>query len=151
MGSKDKTPSTGTETETDTGTDAKLIGEAIKLLRTRRRRKAFELCDATGITKGMLSSYETGRKLPATSTLLSVLRGLEMDLCDLQKAMDFLQGKSEQLAVREERKETAKEREEQELGAAVRVVMKHFLAGLHPLLQAQVAGEGTGTGKAGAL
>jgi len=145
MGSKEKIPNTKARG------DAKLIGEAIRLLRSRRRRKAFELCEATGITKGMLSSYETGRQLPSTGTLLLVLRGLEMDLCDLQKAMDYLQGKSQQLAVAEERRETAQEREAQELGAAVLIVMKHFLAGLQPLLRPQAAGERTGTGRVGTL
>jgi transcriptional regulator with XRE-family HTH domain len=69
------------------------LGEALKLLRTRRGWPQKQLAGAARITKGMVSSYEKGKQAPTLFTLDRILTALEADLCDLYWAIEFVNGK----------------------------------------------------------
>jgi transcriptional regulator with XRE-family HTH domain len=71
------------------------LGQALRWLRDRRGRKQYEVADAAGITKGMLSAYETGRQRPSLETLEKVLGTLACDLNDLHNAIQIINGKPE--------------------------------------------------------
>jgi transcriptional regulator with XRE-family HTH domain len=71
---------------------AKSLGEALKLLRSRRGWPQKQLAAAAGITKGMVSSYEHGKQKPTLGTLAKILTALEADLCDLHWAVEFVNG-----------------------------------------------------------
>jgi transcriptional regulator with XRE-family HTH domain len=53
------------------------IGAALRRLRERRGVAQYKVADLAGITKGMLSAYETGRQCPSLPTLVSVLQALD--------------------------------------------------------------------------
>jgi transcriptional regulator with XRE-family HTH domain len=68
------------------------LGPALRWLRDRRGRKQYEVANAAGITKGMLSAYETGRQRPSLDTLDKVLETLGCDLNDLHNALRIVNG-----------------------------------------------------------
>ncbi|HET9209539.1 MAG TPA: helix-turn-helix transcriptional regulator [Thermoanaerobaculia bacterium] len=105
----------------------KLLGPALRVLRQRRGKRQVALSRETGLTKGMISGYETGRAFPSLGSLLAVLAGLGCDFHDLQEAMDYLSGKPPRLsAPAEEEREADTERE---VGGAVLILVRHL--GLH--------------------
>src|SRR3954447_17825039 len=71
------------------------LGQALRWLRDRRGRKQYEVADAAGITKGMLSAYETGRQRPSLETLEKILSTLGCDLNDLHNAIQIINGRPE--------------------------------------------------------
>ena len=71
------------------------LGQAIRWLRDRRDRKQYEVAEAAGITKGMLSAYETGRQRPSLETLEKILDTLGCDLNDLHNAIQIINGRPE--------------------------------------------------------
>jgi transcriptional regulator with XRE-family HTH domain len=62
-------------------------------MRERRGRKQYQVAAAAGITKGMLSAYETGRQRPSLETLDKILDTLECDLNDLHNALQIVNGR----------------------------------------------------------
>lgn len=78
------------------------LGQALRWLRDRRGRKQYEVAEAAGITKGMLSAYETGRQRPSLETLEKVLGTLSCDLNDLHNAIQIINGKPEAMRRRGE-------------------------------------------------
>jgi transcriptional regulator with XRE-family HTH domain len=68
------------------------LGPALRWLRDRRGRKQYQVANAAGITKGMLSAYETGRQRPSLDTLDKVLETLGCDLNDLHNALRIVNG-----------------------------------------------------------
>jgi transcriptional regulator with XRE-family HTH domain len=70
----------------------KTLGEALKLLRSRRGWPQKQLAATAGITKGMVSSYEKGKQVPTLATLDKILNAFEADLCDLYWAIEFVSG-----------------------------------------------------------
>ena len=71
------------------------LGQAIRWLRDRRGRKQYEVAETAGITKGMLSAYETGRQRPSLETLEKILDTLGCDLNDLHNAIQIINGRPE--------------------------------------------------------
>jgi transcriptional regulator with XRE-family HTH domain len=71
------------------------LGQAIRWLRDRRGRKQYEVAESAGITKGMLSAYETGRQRPSLETLEKILGTLGCDLNDLHNAIQIINGRPE--------------------------------------------------------
>ena len=69
------------------------LGQALRWLRERRGRKQYQVADTAGITKGMLSSYETGRQRPSLETLEKVLDTMHCDLHDLHNALQIVNGR----------------------------------------------------------
>ncbi len=62
-------------------------------MRERRGKKQYQVAASAGITKGMLSAYETGRQRPSLETLDKILDTLESDLNDLHNALQIVNGK----------------------------------------------------------
>jgi transcriptional regulator with XRE-family HTH domain len=68
------------------------LGPALRWLRDRRSRKQYQIAGEAGITKGMLSAYETGRQRPSLETLDKILDTLGCDLHDLHNALQIING-----------------------------------------------------------
>lgn len=69
------------------------LGHALRWLRDRHGRKQYQVADAAGITKGMLSAYETGRQKPSLDTMEKLLDTLGCDLYDLHNALQIVNGR----------------------------------------------------------
>lgn len=69
------------------------LGQALRWLRDRLGRKQYQVAEAAGITKGMLSAYETGRQRPSLETLEKLLSTLGCDLHDLHNAIQIVNGR----------------------------------------------------------
>jgi transcriptional regulator with XRE-family HTH domain len=68
--------------------DSVSLGKALRLLRARHSRRQNEVAASAGLTKAMLSSYETGVRLPSLPSLGAILAAFGDDFHDLQKALD---------------------------------------------------------------
>jgi transcriptional regulator with XRE-family HTH domain len=73
------------------------LGQALRWLRDRQGKKQYQVADAAGITKGMLSAYETGRQRPSLETLEKILGTLGCDLNDLHNAIQIINGTPESM------------------------------------------------------
>lgn len=71
------------------------LGHALRWLRDRRGKKQYQVAETAGITKGMLSAYETGRQRPSLETLEKILSTLGCDLNDLHNAIQIINGRPE--------------------------------------------------------
>jgi transcriptional regulator with XRE-family HTH domain len=71
------------------------LGQALRWLRDRRGKKQYQVAESAGITKGMLSAYETGRQRPSLETLEKILATLGCDLNDLHNAIQIINGRPE--------------------------------------------------------
>ncbi|HWN44347.1 MAG TPA: helix-turn-helix transcriptional regulator [Thermoanaerobaculia bacterium] len=69
------------------------LGQALRWLRDRLGKKQYQVAEAAGITKGMLSAYETGRQRPSLETLEKLLNTLGCDLHDLHNAIQIVNGR----------------------------------------------------------
>jgi transcriptional regulator with XRE-family HTH domain len=74
------------------------LGPALRWMRERRGRKQYQVAAAAGITKGMLSAYETGRQRPSLETLDKILDTLGSDLNDLHNALQIVNGRPDAMA-----------------------------------------------------
>lgn len=82
--------------------NSEALGQTLRLLRRRRVFKQYQVAERAGITKAMLSAYETGKSTPSLKTLASILHAVETDFGGLQRALDVLSGApEEQLEPRE--------------------------------------------------
>jgi len=73
------------------------LGQALRWLRDRQGKKQYQVAESAGITKGMLSAYETGRQRPSLETLEKILATLGCDLNDLHNAIQIINGRPEQM------------------------------------------------------
>jgi transcriptional regulator with XRE-family HTH domain len=73
------------------------LGQALRWLRERQARKQYRVADDAGITKGMLSAYETGRQRPSLETLDRLLEALGCDLNDLHNALQIVNGRPDRM------------------------------------------------------
>lgn len=64
------------------------LDRALRWLREGRRLRQYQVAEAAGITKAMLSAYETGKQKPSLETLEKILAALGCDLCDLHEALE---------------------------------------------------------------
>lgn len=71
------------------------LGRAIRWLRDRQGKRQYQVADAAGITKAMLSAYETGKQKPSLDTLEKILVALECDLNDLHNALQIVNERPE--------------------------------------------------------
>lgn len=78
------------------------LGQALRWLRDRQGKKQYQVAEAAGITKGMLSAYETGRQRPSLETLEKILATLGCDLNDLHNAIQIINGRPEKMKRRGE-------------------------------------------------
>lgn len=75
------------EAEADSPTPLSEIGAALRRLRMQRGLRQYEAADAAGVTKAMLSAYETGKRRPSLKTLDSLLEAMNAHLGDLHRAL----------------------------------------------------------------
>ena len=73
------------------------LGQALRWLRERQARKQYQVANDAGITKGMLSAYETGRQRPSLETLEKLLETLRCDLNDMHNALQIVNGRPERM------------------------------------------------------
>lgn len=78
------------------------LGHALRWLRDRHGKKQYQVAAAAGITKGMLSAYETGRQRPSLETLEKLLDTLGCDLNDLHNAIQIINGRPENMRRKDE-------------------------------------------------
>ena len=78
------------------------LGHALRWLRDRHGKKQYQVAEAAGITKGMLSAYETGRQRPSLETLEKLLDTLSCDLNDLHNAIQIINGRPENMRRKDE-------------------------------------------------
>jgi transcriptional regulator with XRE-family HTH domain len=81
------------------------LGRALRWLRDRQGKRQYQVADAAGITKAMLSAYETGKQKPSLDTLEKILLALECDLNDLHNALQIVNERPE--AIRRGQRENA--------------------------------------------
>ena len=80
---------------TDTPIQSECLGRALRLLRTQRGLTQGAVANQAGITKAMLSTYETGKCFPAMQSLTAVLDALKCDFHSLQEALLLVLGEGE--------------------------------------------------------
>ena len=73
------------------------LGPALRWLRDRRGKKQYQVASTAGITKGMLSAYETGRQRPSLETLDKILETLQCNLNDLHNSLQIVNGRPGEL------------------------------------------------------
>ena len=71
------------------------LGKALRWIRQRQGKKQYEVAEAAGITKAMLSSYENGKQRPALDTLERILDALGIDLDYLAHALRMVRQEGE--------------------------------------------------------
>jgi transcriptional regulator with XRE-family HTH domain len=71
------------------------LGRAVRWLRDRQGKRQYQVADAAGITKAMLSAYETGKQKPSLDTLEKILSALDCDLNDLHNALQIVNERPE--------------------------------------------------------
>src|SRR5262249_8964891 len=71
------------------------LGRALRWLRDRQGKRQYQVADAAGITKAMLSAYETGKQKPSLDTLEKILSALECDLNDLHNSLQIVNERPE--------------------------------------------------------
>jgi transcriptional regulator with XRE-family HTH domain len=73
------------------------LGKALRWLRARQDKRQYQVADESGVTKAMLSAYETGKQKPSLETLEKILDGLGANLDDLHRALRIVNGQSDPL------------------------------------------------------
>jgi len=73
------------------------LGKALRWLRARQDRRQYQVAEAAGVTKAMLSAYETEKQRPSLETLEKILDGLGATLGDLHQALRIVRGQSNPL------------------------------------------------------
>ena len=71
------------------------LGRALRWLRDRQGKRQYQVADAAGITKAMLSAYETGKQKPSLDTLEKILDALDCTLNDLHNSLQIVNERPE--------------------------------------------------------
>lgn len=66
------------------------LGKALRWLREKEGLRQYETARAAGITKAMLSAYETGKQRPSLPSLEKILDALGADLMSVARALDHV-------------------------------------------------------------
>ncbi len=66
------------------------LGKALRWIRDKQGKKQYQVADDAGVTKAMLSAYETGKQKPSIDTLEKILDALRVDLADLFNALQIV-------------------------------------------------------------
>lgn len=72
--------------------DLKYLGPALRYLRIRSGLKQRDIANGAGVTKAMISSYESGGRDPSLRSLFRVLQTLDCTLVELHDAMLCVRG-----------------------------------------------------------
>lgn len=70
------------------------LGKALRWLRAKQDKRQYQLAREAGITKAMLSAYETGKQRPSLETLEKILDALGSELADLHDALEIVNERS---------------------------------------------------------
>jgi transcriptional regulator with XRE-family HTH domain len=73
------------------------LGRSLRWLRERQLKRQYQVAEGAGITKAMLSAYETGKQKPSLDTLEKILDALTCDLNDLHNALQIVNGRPERM------------------------------------------------------
>jgi transcriptional regulator with XRE-family HTH domain len=73
------------------------LGKALRWLRARQDLRQYQVAEAAGVTKAMLSAYETEKQKPSLETLEKLLDGLGATLGDLHQALGIVRGQADPL------------------------------------------------------
>ncbi|HEY6324356.1 MAG TPA: helix-turn-helix transcriptional regulator [Thermoanaerobaculia bacterium] len=73
------------------------LGRALRWLRDRQGKRQYQVAEGAGITKAMLSAYETGKQKPSLDTLEKILDALTCDLNDLHNALQIVNERPERM------------------------------------------------------
>jgi transcriptional regulator with XRE-family HTH domain len=73
------------------------LGRSLRWLRERQLKRQYQVAEVAGITKAMLSAYETGKQKPSLDTLEKILDALACDLNDLHNALQIVNGRPERM------------------------------------------------------
>lgn len=73
------------------------LGKALRWLRARQDKRQYQVAEDAGVTKAMLSAYETGKQKPSLDTLEKILDGLDASLDDLHRALRIVNGQEDPL------------------------------------------------------
>jgi transcriptional regulator with XRE-family HTH domain len=128
------------------------LGSSLRWLRDRQGKRQYQVAAEAGITKAMLSAYETGKQKPSLDTLEKILDALLCDLNDLHNALQIVNGRppAPRAGSREERRtggrggdetrpQTAALHEilgyEEPLPAQEEQALAEMLSGFHKLLR----------------
>src|ERR1700730_4670143 len=71
------------------------LGRSLRWLRERQGKRQYQVAETAGITKAMLSAYETGKQKPSLETLEKILAALGCDLNDLHNAVQIVNERPE--------------------------------------------------------
>jgi transcriptional regulator with XRE-family HTH domain len=66
------------------------VPEALKLIRQGAGLRQTDVSERSGLTKAMLSAYETGKTLPTLTSLTTFLVAIDKDLADFQEVLDMV-------------------------------------------------------------
>src|SRR5436309_13051967 len=66
------------------------VPEALKLIRQGAGLRQTDVSERSGLTKAMLSAYETGKTLPTLVSLTTFLVAIGKDLADFQEVLDMV-------------------------------------------------------------
>lgn len=66
------------------------VPEALKLIRQGVGLRQTDVSERSGLTKAMLSAYETGKTLPTLVSLTTFLAAIGKDLADFQEVLDMV-------------------------------------------------------------
>ena len=70
------------------------VPEAMKLIRQGAGLRQTDVSERSGLTKAMLSAYETGKTLPTLVSLATFLAAIGKDLADFQEVIDLVRNVS---------------------------------------------------------
>lgn len=73
------------------------LGKAIQWLRQEAELRQNEVANRAGITKAMISSYESGRSQPTVATLDKILSAIGADMYELCDALDLVNDRKRRL------------------------------------------------------
>ena len=68
----------------------KFMPEALKRIRQSAGIRQTDVAELSGLTKAMLSAYETGKALPSLQSLTAFLAAIGRDFSDLQEELDIV-------------------------------------------------------------
>lgn len=66
------------------------LGKALRWLREKQGKRQYQVAEMAGITKAMLSAYETGKQKPSLETLEKILDAMSLGLDELSDALDLV-------------------------------------------------------------
>ena len=72
------------------------LPKALKLIREGAGYRQTDAAARSGLSKAMLSSYETGKTLPSLGSLTTLLAAIGKDFADFQNAINMVRGVSPQ-------------------------------------------------------